>query len=138
MVIKSNRRRIHFVVFTLSPFIPLYENDLFAGARIALNDTQDTSLLASVVVDLEDQSTVLSVEAERRFDDHWKLEADTHWFISIDRDNLLNSVKDDSYLTVQLRLFLNGAGSIADKSGNRFSFLHGEQAAFSARNPAGW
>lgn len=77
MVIKSNRRRIHFVVFTLSLFIPLYENDLFAGARIALNDTQETSLLASVVVDLEDQSTVLSVEAERRFGDHWKLEADT-------------------------------------------------------------
>ena len=37
--------------------------------------------------------------------DHWKLEAETRWFIGIDGDNLLNSVRDDSYLTVRLRRY---------------------------------
>jgi hypothetical protein len=83
----------------------LYANDIFAGTRLALNDTQDTSLLAGMIVDVEDQSTVLSVEAERRLGDNWKLEAETRWFIGIDRDNLLNSVRDDSYLTLRLRRF---------------------------------
>jgi hypothetical protein len=51
----------------------LYANDVFAGARIALNGIQDTSLHAGVIVDIEDQSTVLAIEAERRLDEHWKL-----------------------------------------------------------------
>jgi hypothetical protein len=62
----------------------LHANDVFAGARIALNDIQDTS----------------------RLGEHWKLEAETRWCIGINRDNLLNSVRDDSYLTIRLRRFL--------------------------------
>jgi hypothetical protein len=61
----------------------LYANDVFAGARIALNNIQDTSLLAGVIVDIEDQSTVLSIEAERQLGEHRKLEAEIRWFIDI-------------------------------------------------------
>jgi hypothetical protein len=59
-----------------------------------------------VIVDIEDQSTVLSIEAERRLGEHWKLEVETRWFIGIDRDKLLNSVRDGGYLTIRLRRFL--------------------------------
>jgi len=83
----------------------LFENDVFAGARLTLNDTQDTSLLAGLVVDAEDQSTLLSIEAERRLGDAWKLEVESRWFINVDRGNLLQSVSDDSYLTVRLRRY---------------------------------
>ena len=36
------------------------------GARLALNDVQDTQALVGAIVDREDGSTALSVEAERR------------------------------------------------------------------------
>ena len=48
----------------------LWENDLFTGLRLALNDAADTSILAGVSVDVETRETFVNIEAERRlFDD---------------------------------------------------------------------
>ena len=45
------------------------DDDLFAGMRLALNDAQDTSVLAGVTVDLDTDELFFNVEAERRFGD---------------------------------------------------------------------
>ena len=42
------------------------ENDLFVGTRLTLNDIQDSSLLAGVVVDTKTSETYFNLEAERR------------------------------------------------------------------------
>ena len=79
-----------------------FDNDLFLGLRLALNDTQDTSMLAGVIVDLEDQSTLLSIEAERRLGEFWKLEMESRWFINVDRHNVLDTFAADSHITLRL------------------------------------
>jgi hypothetical protein len=83
----------------------IYNNDIFAGARLTLNDIQDTAILVGAVVDAEDQSTVFSIEAERRLGERWKIEVESRWFINVGRDNLLESVRDDDYLTLRLRRY---------------------------------
>jgi hypothetical protein len=81
----------------------LLQNDVFAGARLSLNDTQDTSLLMGVIVDIEDQSTSFSIEAERRIGDSLTIELETRWFANTATGNPLQSIKDDDYFTLRLR-----------------------------------
>jgi hypothetical protein len=82
-----------------------FDNDVFAGARLSLNDTQDTSLLIGAILDVEDQSTLFSVEAERRIGDHWKVELESRWFLGIDQGNLLAPLENDDFLTLRIRRF---------------------------------
>jgi hypothetical protein len=44
--------------------VTLADNDLFAGIRLALNDTQDTAVLAGVGYDLETSETYVNIEAD--------------------------------------------------------------------------
>ena len=83
----------------------LLQNDLFAGARLSMNDTQDSSLLAGAIVDVEDQSTSLSIEAERRIGDSWTIELESRWFVHTASDNLLHFIKNDDYITLRMRKY---------------------------------
>ena len=58
-----------------------------------------------VVVDLEDQSTVFSLEAEQRIGNSWKVELESRWFINVDDNNPLQLVEDDDYLTLRVRRY---------------------------------
>ena len=51
-----------------------FENDLFAGVRLALNDEAGTDFLAGVIADVEGDATTLSLEASRRIGERWKVE----------------------------------------------------------------
>ena len=57
-----------------------FENDVFAGARLALNDTQDTSVLAGAIYDPSDSTAAILVEAERRLGENWKVELEARLF----------------------------------------------------------
>ena len=81
------------------------DNDVFVGARLALNDIQDTSALLGVVVDVEDGSTALFVEAERRLGDSWKLELEGRMFLSVDDSDPLSAIEDDDLVTLRLSYF---------------------------------
>jgi len=50
------------------------DDDVFVGARLALNDAQSSELLVGAAVDRNSRAYQLSVEAERRLGDRWKLE----------------------------------------------------------------
>ena len=65
----------------------------------------EQSVLVGAVVDAEDQSTVFSIEAERRLGERWKIEVESRWFINVGRGNLLESVQDDDYLTLRVRRY---------------------------------
>jgi hypothetical protein len=82
-----------------------FDHDVFLGARLVLNDAQDTNVLAGVVVDLERGSTALSLEASRRIGARWRLEVETRAFANISRADVLFGVRRDSFLQVRLAWF---------------------------------
>ena len=78
------------------------DNDLFIGARLALNDADDTSVLAGVAVDLDTQELFLNIEAERRIGDNLSVELQLRTFMNAEPGDALFAVEQDDYL--QLRL----------------------------------
>ena len=85
----------------LTPF----ENDLVLGARLGLNDAQDTSALFTAAVDTETQETVLRLEGERRLGDSFKLEVVGQAFLNTDEDSLAHALRDDHSLRITLSAF---------------------------------
>ena len=79
-----------------------FDNDVFIGTRLALNDAEDTSILAGVVIDLDTQEMFLNVEAERRFSDNLSVDLQLRTFLNAEPGDALYAVKQDDYL--QLRL----------------------------------
>ena len=80
----------------------LGDNDLFAGLRLALNDVQDTTLLAGIGYDLKTSAAVLNVEAERRIGNDLALELRARMFDASGRDSALNVLDRDDYLELRL------------------------------------
>ena len=81
------------------------DNDVFLGSRLALNDVQDTSILAGGIVDADDRSTALFIEAERRLGDRWKLEFESRLFVNVDAGNTLQAFEADDFIQLRLSFF---------------------------------
>jgi hypothetical protein len=80
----------------------IFDDDLFLGGRLTLNDVQDSELLAGFAIDRNDQSSQLSLEASRRLDNHWTSELEGRWFLSSGDNGVLSAFKKDSYLALRL------------------------------------
>ena len=87
-----------------SPFT-VFQNDVFAGARLAFNDTQDTEALAGVTTDAEDGSMAMFIEAQRRFGENWTAELESRLFFNVDQDNIADAFRDDDFLTLRVTRF---------------------------------
>ena len=82
--------------------LTLTDNDLFAGIRLALNDTQDTAVLAGVGYDLETSETYLNIEADRRLGDDYVVELRARFFTNANPDDTIYAIENDDYLQLQL------------------------------------
>jgi hypothetical protein len=82
-----------------------FENGLFFGARLALNDVRDTSLLAGALVDLDDGTVAGRVEGQRRLTANLKLELEARLFTSVDPESFLWFFRRDSFVTLRLGVF---------------------------------
>jgi len=82
-----------------------FDNDLFLGARYALNDVDDTQALAGTIIDLEDGTMSFLVEAERRIGDSWKVEAEARLLANVDNANAFAAFKRDSFVNIRLSRF---------------------------------
>lgn len=83
----------------------IYDDDWFAGIRLSFNDTEDTAILGGAIFDTN--GTFAIVEAERRFGDAWKFEAEVRWFLDVDEnDPLLGGIRRDSFITLRLARYL--------------------------------
>ena len=80
-------------------------NDLFIGTRLALNDSDDTSVLAGVAVDLDTQELFLNIEAERRIGDSLSVELQLRSFMNAEPSGSLFAVKQDDYLQLRLNWY---------------------------------
>jgi len=73
-----------------------FQNDLFIGSRVTLNDEASTEFLAGFGYDLDYHSQSLFVEASRRFGDNWKISLDGRLFnAGKPQDQLVNIEQDD-------------------------------------------
>jgi hypothetical protein len=82
-----------------------FENDVFVGARLALNDEDDTTLLAGAIVDAGDRSTLATLEASRRIGSDWKIEIEARAFIDISPSDVLSGVRKDDFMTIRVTRF---------------------------------
>ena len=87
-----------------SPFT-VFQNDVFAGARLAFNDSQDTEALAGLTTDAEDGSIAMFIEAQRRFGENWTAELESRLFFNVDPDNIADAFRDDDFLTLRVTRF---------------------------------
>ncbi len=78
----------------------VFQNDLFVGSRLALNDTGSTSLLGGGAVDLDTGSLLLILETSRRIADDWTMEIEARAFVGAEPGEPLYSLRQDDYLRV--------------------------------------
>ena len=79
-----------------------FDNDVFIGGRYALNDIADTSILGGAVIDVEDGSTAVFVEAERRLGADYFIELEGRFTTNVDPLNALSAFDSDDAVTLRL------------------------------------
>ena len=82
--------------------ITIADNDVFVGARLALNDIQNTAVLAGVGYDVDTGETFFNIEADRRIGDDYVLEVRARVFSGADPQNLTYALSRDDYIQLQL------------------------------------
>ena len=82
--------------------VTAFDDDVFVGSRLALNDLQDTQVLAGAIVDVDDQSVAAFIEAERRIGSHYKVELEARWFLDTEAQNPLDALDRDSLLSLRI------------------------------------
>ncbi|SFG40272.1 hypothetical protein [Neptunomonas qingdaonensis] len=78
----------------------IFQNDISVGARLALNDTASTELLAGVIYDVDYGSTSLQLEASRRLGDKWKITLDGRFFSADDSADMMSSMDKDDHIQI--------------------------------------
>lgn len=84
-----------------SPAIP-FDDDLFLGVRLALNDPGDTSVLVGAVIDPSTDETFLNVEATRRLGSNFKAEFRLRAFSGAGANEAFYSVEKDDYAEFEI------------------------------------
>jgi hypothetical protein len=79
-----------------------FEDDVFIGTRLTLNDMESTELLAGIILDLDQEERAFSLEFERRLSDHLSLEIEGQIYDNIDENDILSGFAKDSYLELRL------------------------------------
>jgi hypothetical protein len=79
-----------------------FEDDVFTGIRLTLNDVQNTEALLGCVVDMDSSARLCNVEASRRVSDHWMVELEVRTFQELTEDDPLYSLRRDDYAQLAL------------------------------------
>jgi len=88
-----------------APLTP-FDNDVFTGLRLALNDEKNTEILLGSIIDVENQASLISLEAGRRIMDSWKVSIDSRIFVNVtEKNRALNAMKNDSFINIQMAYY---------------------------------
>jgi len=82
-----------------------YQNDVFMGSRIALNDAQSSEVLMGFGTDLDHSASTFLIEATRRFGDNLKASLDLRLLQSSDTIDQLYNLRNDDYMQLSLEWF---------------------------------
>lgn len=81
------------------------QNDIFAGVRLAFNNTQDSQVLAGTILDLERSSRLFSVEASQRIKESWKVELEGRFFSNLSDEEFLYFTRQDSFVKLAINKY---------------------------------
>lgn len=82
-----------------------FEDDVFIGTRLTLNDVASTELLAGVIYDAGSSQRILSIEGSRRIGKNMKLELEGRLFSNVGPNEQLNALRRDSFVQLNLNYF---------------------------------
>ena len=85
-----------------SPAPTPFQDDVFLGLRLALNDPQSSELLTGIIDDRRSSAQAYNLEASRRFGGHWKLSLEARVFADIPTTDPLYSRRRDDYVQLEL------------------------------------
>ncbi|KAA1160219.1 hypothetical protein EU508_10755 [Pseudoalteromonas fuliginea] len=81
----------------------LYQNDLFLGWRLALNDFNGTEMLFGISQDLDNSDEYsIKLETSSRINVHWKWQIEAWLFETNKSDSPLYSLKQDDFLEINI------------------------------------
>ena len=79
-----------------------FQDDLFIGTRIALNDVQSTDLLVGAIIDINTGGSALVLESTRRIGESWKLEVQIRGFVNANESDPIYGFRKDDMLQIEL------------------------------------
>ena len=82
-----------------------FENDVFAGLRLAFNDEAGTEVLGGIIHDVEGDATTFNFEASRRIGEHWTIALEARAWTGVGRGDPLFALHRDDYAQVTLSRF---------------------------------
>ena len=82
--------------------VTINDNDVFVAARLALNDINDTAVLAGLSYDTDTGETFINIEAERRFGDDWFAELRLRVFSGAEQGDTTFWLQQDDYVQLSV------------------------------------
>ena len=82
-----------------------FQDDLFLGARLTLNDEQSTDLLMGIGLDADTDARVFNAEGSRRIGQSWRLSLEVRIFSQIPETDPLFGIRNDDYWQLELSKF---------------------------------
>ncbi len=82
-----------------------FDNDLMLGARLTMNDVQNTEALLGIIVDMDGHGNTVSMEASRRLGNSWKATLEGRFFNDIDLQDPLSFYRNDDYMQFELAYY---------------------------------
>ena len=83
--------------------VSLFDDDLFVGGRLALNDVQSSEILGGAVIDLNLGSVALLIEASRRMGENFTLDLEVRAVSRTDAEDPLYFFRRDSFVQLGLQ-----------------------------------
>ncbi|MBU4011033.1 MAG: hypothetical protein KJ882_09730 [Proteobacteria bacterium] len=91
-----------------SDSLSIYQNDLFLGLRIGLNDIAGSEMLAGITQDMQHSSRYISIDASRRIENIGRIALKLRVFNDISTNDPLYTYKRDSYLQIEFTFYFSG------------------------------
>ncbi len=82
-----------------------FQNDLFIGARYALNDESSSEVLAGAFIDLDNQTKSFRVEASKRLGKGFKINIEGQIFTDVDASDPIRIFEKDDFVRLELQKF---------------------------------
>lgn len=82
-----------------------FDNDLFFGVRLVLNNTGDFTCVTGPLVDLDTRASLFRFEMEGRLSEQWKLCVNTYVYANHDKGESFYSLRHDDFSEVLLKRY---------------------------------
>lgn len=79
-----------------------YQNDVFFAGRLALNDVENTELIASAVADMDYDTYLLGFEARRDLSDSWTATVEGAVMLEVDDKDVIHETRRDGYVLLNV------------------------------------